>query len=83
MDLLWIFYMRLTLNLSGLLEDVKDVRTIPYILKMYLKDIEGLPMIIDPKVPFSELATESGELQYQYNVTDKDFSITIDYTPKD
>ncbi|WCZ66224.1 hypothetical protein [Yersinia phage MHG19] len=40
-------------------------------------------MIIDPKVPFSELATESGELQYQYNVTDQDFSITIDYTPKD
>lgn len=75
--------MRLKLNLNGFLEEVGDQNAIPYLLKMYLRDIEKLPIIIDPKNPgLEEITTKSGVLSYEYQVTDEGFFVELNYKPE-
>ncbi|WJZ27940.1 hypothetical protein NCTGTJJY_CDS0061 [Serratia phage 92A1] len=73
----------MNLNLSGLLEEVdNDYNSLPYILKMYLRDKVGIPMIIDPNNPGDpSFEVEAGEFNYEFLVDDPTFSISIDYTP--
>ncbi|AAU29251.1 hypothetical protein [Escherichia phage CLB_P2] len=73
--------MELKINLVGLLEEVDgEYSAIPYVLKMYLKDIAKLPIVIDPKHPDSvEIKAEKGTLTYNYHVTDEDFYIKLNY----
>lgn len=42
--------MRLKINLDGFLEDVQDLDAIPYLLKMYLREVLDLDIHIDPKI---------------------------------
>ena len=73
--------MRLTLNLSGLLEEVdNDYNSVPYVLKMYLRDKVGIPMIIDSLNPGdASFEVESGEFEYEFLVDDPTFSVNIEY----
>lgn len=74
--------MRLKINLSGFLEEVGDNSALPYLLKLYLKDIEKLPIIIDPKNPgVEEITTATGELSYDYHLSEDEFYISLDYKP--
>lgn len=75
--------MRLTINLSGFLEEVPELEAIPYLLKMYMKEVLELDIHIDPKDPHStEFESESALIKHEYNLSENDFSITIDYQPK-
>lgn len=79
----WNFYMRLKINLEGFLEEVQDQDAIPYLLKMYLRDILDLDIHIDPKNPHdTDITSETALINHQYNVSDDGFSVVIDYTPK-
>lgn len=75
--------MRMNLNLSGLLEEVdNDYNSVPYVLKGYLRDKVGIPMIIDPLNPGDpSFEVETGEFSYEFLVDDPEFSISIEYTP--
>ncbi|ENO4310182.1 hypothetical protein ACBG61_005431, partial [Escherichia coli] len=44
--------MRLTINLSGFLEEIPEVEAIPYLLKMYLREVLALDIDIDPENPY-------------------------------
>lgn len=73
---------RMTINLNGLIDEVGDLDAIPYLLKMYLRDVEKLPIDIDPKNPgSSELTSAFAMVNCQYNVTEQDFSVDIEYEP--
>ena len=75
--------MRLKVNLEGFLEEVQDQDAIPYLLKMYLRDILDLDIHIDPKNPHdTDITSETALIKHQYNVSDDGFSVIIDYTPK-
>lgn len=76
--------MRLKINLSGILDEVEgDYTVIPYLLKMYLKDIENLPIVIDPnKVAEQDIDVETGKISYQYHLTDELFYVDVDYHPE-
>lgn len=74
--------MRMIINLNGLIDEVGELDAIPYLLKMYLRDVEKLPIDIDPKNPGdSEITSSYAEIKCQYNVTEQDFSVTIEYEP--
>ena len=75
--------MRLKINLEGFLEEVQDQDAIPYLLKMYLREILDLDIHIDPKNPNdTDITSETALINHQYNVSDDGFSVVIDYTPK-
>ncbi|BAQ22715.1 hypothetical protein AU156_gp065 [Edwardsiella phage PEi20] len=76
--------MRLTINLAGFLEEVGDITAVPYLLKMYLRDVEKLPIKIDPMNPGEvHLTSDDNDIEYRYHVTDDNFYITLELTPKD
>lgn len=76
--------MRLTINLAGFLEEVGDLTALPYLLKMYLRDVEKLPINIDPKNPGEvQITSDENEIEYRYHVTDDNFYLTLEMTPKD
>lgn len=75
--------MRLQINLAGFLDSV-DVTAIPYMLKMYLREVENLPIDIDPLNPgIVELTSENNKVEYAYHVIDDKFYLDIELTPKD
>lgn len=53
----WIFYMK-TLDLTGFLENVQDLDSIPYLLKLFLKEKIGLDVEIDPLDPLDPFDVE-------------------------
>lgn len=75
--------MELKLSLTGILDEVHgNYSAIPYFLKLYLKEIEKLPIEIDPLNPGAiDIKTASGLLKYNYHVTDHDFYVHVNYTP--
>lgn len=74
--------MRMTINLNGLINDVSEIDAIPYLLKLYLRDVEKLPIDIDPKNPGNvDITSSYADINYQYNVSEHDFSVTIEYIP--
>lgn len=74
--------MRLKINLDGFLDEIDDVSSIPYLLKMYLLDVSKIPVKIDPLNPGdTTITSDFGEVDYQYNVTDTEFSVSIDFIP--
>lgn len=74
--------MRMTINLNGLIDEIGDLDAVPYLLKLYLRDVEKLPIDIDPKNPGdTEITSSFAEINYRYNVTEKDFSVDIEYLP--
>lgn len=81
----WIFYMRLKINLTGFLDEIGgDVSGLPYLLKMYLRDVEKLPINIDPNNPGdTTLTSDFNEIEYRYHVTDDNFYLTLEMTPKE
>lgn len=75
--------MRLTINLSGFLEEVPDCDAIPYLLKMYMREVLELDIDIDPKNPHdADFTSDYADITHQYNLGENDFSITIDYNSK-
>lgn len=71
--------MRLTINLSGFLEEVPEVEAIPYLLKMYLREVLSLDIDIDPENPYDTSFKLAGkDLNYQYHLTDDDFYFTLE-----
>lgn len=75
--------MRMTINLAGFLEEVPDFDAIPYLLKMYMREVLELDIHIDPKDPHdSDFESESALITHCYNLSERDFSITIDYQRK-
>lgn len=76
--------MRLKINLSGILDEVEgNYEIIPYLLKMYLKDIENLPIVIDPKnIAEQDIDVETGRLSYRYHLTDDLFYVDVEYKPE-
>lgn len=82
-DRLWIFYMRLKINLSGFLEEVPDAHAIPYLLKMYMREVLEMDIHIDPKDPHdTEFKCDGKDLNYNYHISDDDFYITLEYFPE-
>lgn len=80
----WIFYMRLKINLTGFLDEIGDVSAVPYLLKMYLREVEKLPINIDPLNPGdTTLTSDNNEIEYRYHVTDDNFYLTLEMTPKE
>lgn len=76
--------MRLQINLAGFIDEVGDLSAVPYLLKMYLRDVENLPIDIDPRNPGKvELTSEENEIDYRYHVTDDLFYLDIELTPKE
>ncbi|AHY25029.1 hypothetical protein AVV36_gp067 [Pectobacterium bacteriophage PM2] len=77
--------MRLQIDLSGFLDEIgRDLNTLPYLLKMYLRDVEKLPIDIDPLNPGEvHLTSKNNIVDYNYHVTDDNFFITINMTPKE
>lgn len=74
--------MRMTINLNGLIDEIGDLDAVPYLLKLYLRDVEKLPIDIDPKNPGdTEITSSFAEIKYRYNITEKDFSVDIEYLP--
>ncbi|AJD81888.1 a-gt.5 hypothetical protein [Yersinia phage phiR1-RT] len=74
--------MSLKINLAGFLDEIDDVSSIPYLLKLYLLDVIKIPIKIDPLNPGDETITSDfGIVEYQYNVTDTEFSVSIDFKP--
>lgn len=74
--------MRLQINLSGFLEEVPEDTALPYLLKMYLREVENLDINIDPLNPHdTEIRSNTADVKYQYHLTDDDFYITLDYKP--
>lgn len=75
--------MRLTINLAGFLDEVPDYDAIPYLLKMYMREVLELDINIDPTNPHdAEFTSEYADITHQYNLGESDFSITIDYKRK-
>lgn len=77
--------MRLQINLTGFLDEIgDDVSALPYLLKMYLRDVENLPISIDPKNPGRvELTSDNNEVEYSYHLIDDLFYLDIELTPKE
>lgn len=74
--------MRMKINLDGFLDEVDDMASIPYLLKLYLLDIEKMPIHIDPRNPKdTSITSEFGDIDYEYIVNDTEFSILIDFKP--
>ena len=71
--------MRLTINLSGFLEEIPEVEAIPYLLKMYLREVLALDIDIDPENPYDTAFKSKGvELNYRYHLTDDDFYFILE-----
>lgn len=71
--------MRLTINLSGILEEVPEADAIPYILKMYLREVLALDIDIDPENPYDTTFKSNGkDLNYQYHLNDDDFYFILE-----
>lgn len=76
--------MRLQINLAGFIDEISDVSAVPYLLKMYLRDVEKLPISIDPTNPGKvEITSDGNEVEYTYHVTDELFYLDIELSPKD
>ncbi len=74
--------MRMTINLNGLIDEIGDLDAVPYVLKLYLRDVAKLPIDIDPKNPGdTEITSSFAEIKHSYNVTEDDFSVDIEYLP--
>lgn len=72
--------MRKTINLSPIIDEIGDIDAVHYILKLYLRDVEKLPIKIDPLNPgSSDLSSDYAKIDYHYNVSEDEFSITLDY----
>lgn len=71
--------MRLTINLSGFLEEIPEVEAIPYLLKMYLREVLALDIDIDLENPYDTAFKSNGvELNYRYHLTDDDFYFILE-----
>lgn len=76
--------MRLKINLEGFLNEQEDNSAVPYLLKMYLRDVEKLPINIDPNNPGDcNITSDEGEIEYKYHVDDNNFYFTLEYIPKE
>lgn len=72
--------MRLKINLAGLLEDVQDLDAIPYLLKMYLREVLELDINIDPKNPrCAEFVSDTADISHRYNLSDTEFNFEFEY----
>ncbi|QPI13786.1 hypothetical protein MYO4S_00030 [Serratia phage 4S] len=83
-DLIWNNFMRTTINLSGLLEELdNDFDAVPYVLKLHLKEVHGIPLIIDPLNPGDPtFEVSEGEFKHEYLVDGTSFSVTVEYSEK-
>jgi hypothetical protein len=71
--------MRLKINLSGFLEEVPEIEAIPYLLKMYLREVLELDIHIDPTDPHdTSFVCDGKDMKYEYHLTDDDFYITLE-----
>ena len=76
--------MRLQINLAGLIDNIDDVSAVPYLLKMYLREVEKLPIDINPLNPgIVELTSENNYIKYSYHLIDDLFYLDIELTPKE
>lgn len=77
--------MRMTINLSGLLEEIdQEISAIPYLIKLYLKEKVGIPILIDPLNPFdTSFEVIGGTFTHEYLVDETEFSITVEYEPQE
>lgn len=77
--------MELKIDLTGLLDEIDgDLSAIPYLLKLHLREIENLPIDIDPSnVRNVEFTSETNEVEYRYHVDDDRFYFSIELTPKE
>lgn len=76
--------MRLKINLTGFLDEISDISAVPYLLKMYLREVEKLPINIDPKNPGEvKITSDEHDIDYRYYVSDDEFYLTLDLFPKD
>lgn len=73
--------MRMKLNLDGLLEEANsEENAIPYLLKMYLRDKVGIPVIINPLDPYEpSIEVSEGEIKYEFDINPDHFSVDIEY----
>lgn len=80
--------MRMKLNLSGLLEEIDQglngLPSIPYLIKLYLKEKLNIPVIIDPLNPFdTSIEVESGSITHSYEIDETRFELHVEYHPEE
>ncbi|AEO97041.1 hypothetical protein CPTAKMNP4_058 [Salmonella phage vB_SenM-AKM_NP4] len=75
--------MRLKIDLAGMLEDIPELEAIPYILKMYLREVLEMDIHIDPTNPHDiTFIVDGKEVPHQYVVSPDGFYFSLDYFPK-
>ena len=62
----------------------EDFTALPYFIKLYLRDIKGLPIDIDPlNARNLEFTSPDNNVDYRYHVDNANLYFTIELTPKD
>lgn len=66
-----------------MLEEVPELDAIPYLLKMFMRDVLEMDIYIDPTDPHdTSFVIDGKELQHEYHLNDDEFYITLEYVPK-
>ncbi|ASD52130.1 hypothetical protein KNT64_gp178 [Pseudomonas phage PspYZU05] len=67
-----------TLDLTGFLEHEFELESIPYLLKLVLRDKLGIPVVIDPLDPHDvEIRTETQTIEHSYYVDESGLKVKL------
>lgn len=70
--------MKKKINFTPLLEETVECDALIYIIKLYLKEKEGLPIVIDPINPSEIIEVDKGKIDYKF-IIDVNFSLEYEY----
>lgn len=70
--------MKKKINFTSLLEETVECDALIYIIKLYLKEKEGLPIVIDPINPSEIIEVDKGNIDYKF-IIDVNFSLEYEY----
>lgn len=67
------------IDFTPLLNDIGEADALTYLIKLYLKEVEGIPVKINPLHPEEEIIeVENGILEYRFILGDK-FEFEYEY----
>lgn len=71
--------MKKIINFSPLLEETTDPNALTYLIKLFLKEKEGLPIVINPNNIVEEcIEVEYGKFSYAF-ILDENFKLEYEY----
>jgi hypothetical protein len=75
---------RSLIDLTTYLDGTDDFTGLPYLIKLMLRDVAGLPIDIDPlNVRNIEFTSPDNDVDYRYHVDTAQFYFDIVLTPKE